>query len=778
MPASTTTTPTAAPKESVALPDDSFGGIGKGVDGAGARLGWGSGVGSAPEVNETARSGYVVYTIPRPTIQATGEPIDATFAMVQGAARRARRAAAGGPTPFRVNSTTGDVEVFDAANGFPLDFETKQNYSFAVRVTAGGADGVAPFDETWPVFILIKAVACPAGQWSVTGTHPCNVHTACPPGEVEVESQAPSATADRACIQGKTGADAALDEESDSTGLSIGLAVLFMFLLIVLLVGGFMYKKIAEPADNSKEDAEEGSDTLARNFDEAGLEAGVNPMYMTAGDAEKTAPVEGTYAESGPGAGGKPAYEMANENVDGHEYMDTNVDNAAGGSGTYDMAANVKIGGQEQTYELAHNGAEDASTDPVYAMGTSTGDDQTYELAHGGQDDPVYGLASNRAPSQRRPTKWAAPGGGEEPVYDMSSNTQPTQMRLSDTGDGNGGDALYDTANNVADGHRDSRQVELLYDTAGMETSADAAVYETAAQTQQLSGAKRSGSYGNALDTVGTDADEVDLDAVYDMSSNTAQGKAYQEAVPFAGNGGAAAADADEVDLDGAQVYDVGNAQPASYDIAQVAGGADLLPPASPRIAEIGGDFAEPPSTPLGVPAGRRSPFDMLETPGIEKDDDAPGMNDDDYIGTGTNTIKSAPAVGDDYIGTGGDTFKPSSGPVGRQDSYGLAVSSEDTDAPPLPTKAKHMTMDGALEVEMECDDAQDAAEGYLATEGYLGVEATRNGSATSHDSDSFSGNEFQLASDASLRLKSVRRPNPLFRDSVMETGNSKTHAL
>lgn len=325
----------------------------------------------------------------------------------------------------------------------------------------------------------------------------------------------------------------------------------------------------------------------------------------------------------------------------------------------------------------------------------------------------------------------------------MSSNTQPTQVRLSDTGDGNGGDALYDTANNVVDSHRDSRQVELMYDTAGMETSDDA-VYETAAQTQ-LSGPKRSGSYGNALDTVGTGEDEVDLDAVC----------------------------AAEVDLDAAQVYDVGNAQPASYDIARVAGGAGVLPP-SPRIADIGGDFAEPPSSPMGVPAGRRSPFNMLETPGIEKDDDAPGM-DDDYIGTGT--MKSAPGNGDDYIGTGGNTFKPSSGPVGRQDSYGLAVANEDADAdaPPLPTKAKHMTMDGAME--LECDESQDAAEGYLATEGYLGVEAVpRGASATSKDS--FTGTEFQIGSDASLRLKSVRRPNPLFRDSVMELGESNTQAL
>jgi len=176
----------------------------------------------------------------------------------------------------------------------------------------------------------------------------------------------------------------------------------------------------------------------------------------------------------------------------------------------------------------------------------------------------------------------------------------------------------------------------------------------------------------------------------------------------------------------------------------------------------------------MGVPAGRRSPFNMLETPGIEKDDDAPGM-DDDYIGTGT--MKSAPGNGDDYIGTGGNTFKPSSGPVGRQDSYGLAVANEDADAdaPPLPTKAKHMTMDGAME--LECDESQDAAEGYLATEGYLGVEAVpRGASATSKDS--FTGTEFQIGSDASLRLKSVRRPNPLFRDSVMELGESNTQAL
>lgn len=131
--------------------EDGFGGFGNGKDVVGIRLDWAEISGPLPEVEETAPSGTVVFTVPRPTLQDTGRGMDATFIITTaappsptGARARARgRRAAGTAIPFSVNATSGEVSVLGAGGvEFPLDFEAQGNYSFGVRVTAGGSDGV------------------------------------------------------------------------------------------------------------------------------------------------------------------------------------------------------------------------------------------------------------------------------------------------------------------------------------------------------------------------------------------------------------------------------------------------------------------------------------------------------------------------------------------------------------------------------------------------------------------------------------------------------------
>jgi len=261
--------------------DDGGGGLCNGKkcsDGDGVQLAIGGGNGGGPgtPIPENTAVGVVVGNMPIPRTPA-GLAVVATYTVQSSSSgkARSRRAVDTGdgaifatPDPdklaFAVDENSGQITVSSA-----LDFETKPNYEFAVVINAGGDDQgkFLPYTAVIPVDIAISPVYCPDGQWSPTGTYPCADHK--PACEFN-ETSTPTSTNDRMCSKLS---EAIGDDETGNAGVTAAISVLLVIAACGLVVFALLYKRRAQAE-------KDGVDSI-----EAGKSADrmLNPMFLSAG---------------------------------------------------------------------------------------------------------------------------------------------------------------------------------------------------------------------------------------------------------------------------------------------------------------------------------------------------------------------------------------------------------------------------------------------------------------------------------------------------------------
>ena len=176
-------------------------------------------------VQENETSGYSVLNVTA-FWNNDGSPVAAVYSLSSVSGRRARRDV--GDLPFAIDESSGEV-VLNAT----VDFETQPYW--LVRVTAAAV--AEPRQGSAVINITVEAVACPDGFWSVTGTYSCTVSTLC--ADDEVEEQAPTPTSDRVCTR---------PVESEAVEKTAGgdegkISALFLLLLLLFLLGGFIYRR-------------------------------------------------------------------------------------------------------------------------------------------------------------------------------------------------------------------------------------------------------------------------------------------------------------------------------------------------------------------------------------------------------------------------------------------------------------------------------------------------------------------------------------------------------
>lgn len=239
-------------------------------DSNGVQLSYKGGNGGAGQpVPEDTPVDEVVFQLRAPTAP-DGTPVAATFVVRGTQKRRQRRATDSGDgesftTPdvdvlaFKVDKTTGEVAVAG-----PLDYETKPWYNFVVVIQAGGDEEgkFLPYTAVVPLNISIAAVACPTRRWSPTGTYPCADHSPrCDAGYNE--TLAPTPTNDRACSKL---AEAKGEDKGANAGVTAAISALLVVAAVCLVVFALLYKRNADQEKDDVDSMEEGK-------------GGVNPMF-------------------------------------------------------------------------------------------------------------------------------------------------------------------------------------------------------------------------------------------------------------------------------------------------------------------------------------------------------------------------------------------------------------------------------------------------------------------------------------------------------------------
>ena len=177
-------------------------------------------------MQENETSGYSVVNVTA-FWDNNGSPVAAVYTLsLVALGRRARRDA--GNMPFAIDETSGEV-LLNAT----VDFETQPYW--LVQVTAAAVS--EPRQGSAVLNISVEAVACPDGFWSVTGTYSCTVSTQC--ADDEVEEQAPTPTSDRVCTQSINSEAVEKTASNDDDEIS----ALFLLLLLLFLLGGFIYRR-------------------------------------------------------------------------------------------------------------------------------------------------------------------------------------------------------------------------------------------------------------------------------------------------------------------------------------------------------------------------------------------------------------------------------------------------------------------------------------------------------------------------------------------------------
>eukprot|EP00035_Acanthoeca_spectabilis_P014753 m.286473 g.286473 ORF g.286473 m.286473 type:complete len:2385 (+) comp16212_c0_seq1:103-7257(+) len=469
--------------------------------------------------------------------------------------------------PFEMAELSGELSVSGT-----LDFESEPSYQLLIKAVAPDATVMGAVNIT----INISGVPCPEGSWSPSGTVPCNVHSECFDGLIELSP--PTQFSDRECgepIELTPGPDeekksaAGGDEAGAATGVIIPIIVLLCLLLLLI---GFVAKKRKERVDE-KDVAEAG---LANQFAAELQTHTLNPVHAAVGAV--------------PGMSLGPA--APNFNTEDYEEP---VD-------VYPVAGIAELGGSE--YVLAAGASEeyciaqgeegdsdsvDGDAQDVYHMAGEV-PDEGYELAQGEDSDSEnegegaaprcendYALGASAPGIQLEDTYEFASSNG--PIYDFGlEGTSSTDAAAASalktnesdtiyaTGDGRDIDDVYACASAF---ENKSAPTEALYDTgAAVNNGSD--IYDTANATDDM-----------IYDVGAAGACPADLDATYEIPVPMVD----QEAVYDVGAAVARARDEYYECIGADAVYDVGAAPgkglvpEPTYDISNLKGSQDDLPP-------------------------------------------------------------------------------------------------------------------------------------------------------------------------------------------------------
>jgi len=728
-------------------------------------------------VLETAPVGQSVAKVPGP--QQDGGPVAATFTLAysNNNGRRVRSSSSGGDEgegegeqiPFAIDKVSGQIVVAG-----PLDYETAAWYNMTVIISA------FMFYKETGIDVPIAAVACGASGWSVTGTHPCAPHSVCI--APAVQKAAATATADVVCYEpaDDVSEGSTKEESEDDTAAGSGSASV----LAALLVAGMaaMAVVVAVVLKRQRQTFERESAEEAAAAEHRGGFTTIIPN-----------PECSDYSDVGSGGLGEdPEYgevSGASNNNAEPDYEEMKALMAASAvaqtsdHSIYEMAAGVATQQQpeeEATYAMATQHQPPQSCEATYDVAANlpikansrnsrkTGEnpESIYEFAN--SNEAVYDLSTLANLVQ-----------DEEDIYTIASSTD-TGTNLNSNSNSNGDEEdMYAMATAVGagawarHGHvaGDCSDDEEMYAIAtavgagmGNNTIAedDEAMYAIADAFGAGSNGGRSGTLDldQAIDKMGT-MDGVAMDAIYAMGNNEAD----EEPIYAMGND-------DDINkmgtMDGVAmdaIYAMGNELTTEGPTSQRVVSSSLLSPMSMA------DGAE--ANPLFMFGDEPDVGELTQLPTLAStsstDGDSDGDGDDFYSLTASASADSTSSGGSMPEELRGSWALPSFTNVRRSESLrgkrASTSTSTSTRTPPLSAHSSIIEEDELVEGVASLDYLGLGSEAGGST---MGSSHNSRSARSAHKSSLFEDNAFvHDTSSNSIRLKSVRRSNPLFRTSL-----------